>query len=145
MNFHHNRRSLDPSLSCTWIFSSGLLSSTRISSCLRSTLLMLPSIALLNLLSVFFSSRISVCLFVCSRFSHFGVYFSIKLKFHISEITFRRFLTSHCDSVNCQLRSLIVYSHVTFCLIQKCILILRWSNCFLKVLSVWFLYLWTLK
>lgn len=31
---------------------------------LRFILLMLPSIALLNLLSVFFSSRISVCLFV---------------------------------------------------------------------------------
>lgn len=47
----------------TFIISSGLLSSTRIFSSLRSTLLMLPSIALLNLLSVFFSSRISVCLF----------------------------------------------------------------------------------
>lgn len=145
MNFLHNRRSLDPSLSCTWIFCSGLLSSTWIFSCLRSILLMLPSIALLNLISVFFSSRISVCLFVCLRFSHFGFYFSVKLRFYIIEITFRHFPASHCHSVNCQL-SLIVYSYTLLSAwFWQCILILSWCNRFLKVLDACFLYLWTLK
>lgn len=114
-------------------------------SCLGSILLMLPSIALLNLISVFFSSRISVCLFVCSRFSHFGFYFSVKLRFYIIEITFRYFLASHCHSVNCQL-SLIVYSYTLLSAwFWQCILILSWGNRFLKVLDACFLYLWTLK